>query len=165
MAIIFKTLRSSTPGKIPTTAELDEGVIFINTADGRVFIKQVDGQDESIVELTRKRASAKIIAQAAETINPNHYESYRIDAAQQATSTLTFPALDPEDCAEITLTVIGQPTLTINGVTKVDRYSYDSLETQSERFLKAFDTLGTNFTIYTFIWSGSTWIGYKKVEG
>ena len=46
--IILK--RSSTPAKIPTTAQLELGEIAINTYDGRIFIKKDDGTP-AVVEI------------------------------------------------------------------------------------------------------------------
>ena len=47
-SIILK--RSSTPAKVPTTAQLALGEIAINTYDGRIFIKKDDGTP-SVVEI------------------------------------------------------------------------------------------------------------------
>lgn len=52
MAQTVKLRRSATPGAIPTTAQLELGEIAINTADGKIYIKQDVSGVESIVEFS-----------------------------------------------------------------------------------------------------------------
>ena len=51
MASKIKLLRSSVPGKKPTAAQFDEGQIALNTADGKIFMKQADG---TVREVTKQ---------------------------------------------------------------------------------------------------------------
>lgn len=50
MSTAIKLRRSATPGKVPTTAQLDLGEVAINTYDGKIFIKKDDGA-EAVVEI------------------------------------------------------------------------------------------------------------------
>lgn len=52
MANLMKMKRSSVPGKVPTTADLDLGEIAINTYDGKVYMKKNVSGVETIVLLT-----------------------------------------------------------------------------------------------------------------
>lgn len=51
MSTLIKLRRSAVPGRVPTTAQLELGEIAINTADGKIYIKQYDvgSNTESIV--------------------------------------------------------------------------------------------------------------------
>ena len=49
MAQLVQLKRSSTPGNVPSTGQLDEGEIAINTGDGRVFIKKDDDSIQHLV--------------------------------------------------------------------------------------------------------------------
>lgn len=51
---LIKLKRSAVQGKIPTTEQLDLGELAINTYDGRIFLKQQQGLQESIVEFVGK---------------------------------------------------------------------------------------------------------------
>lgn len=42
MSTLIKLRRSAVPGRVPTTAQLELGELAINTADGKIFIKQYD---------------------------------------------------------------------------------------------------------------------------
>ena len=52
MSTLIKLKRSAVAGKIPTTANLELGELAINTADGKLYIKQETGGVESIVEFS-----------------------------------------------------------------------------------------------------------------
>ena len=52
MSTLIKLKRSAVAGKIPTTANLELGELAINTADGKIYIKQETGGVESIVEFS-----------------------------------------------------------------------------------------------------------------
>lgn len=54
MSTLIKLKRSAVPGRVPTTAQLELGEIAINTADGKIYIKQYDAgsNTESIVEFS-----------------------------------------------------------------------------------------------------------------
>jgi len=52
MANIIKIKRSSVPGKIPLTTDLDLGELAINTYDGKVYIKKDVSGTESIIEIS-----------------------------------------------------------------------------------------------------------------
>lgn len=52
MANLMKMKRSSVPGKVPTTADLDLGEIAINTYDGKVYMKKNVSGVETVVLLT-----------------------------------------------------------------------------------------------------------------
>lgn len=52
MANLMKMKRSSVPGKVPTTTDLDLGEIAINTYDGKVYMKKNVSGVETIVLLT-----------------------------------------------------------------------------------------------------------------
>ena len=52
MSTLIKLRRSAVAGRVPTTAQLELGELAINTADGKIFIKQDVGGTESIVEFS-----------------------------------------------------------------------------------------------------------------
>ena len=54
MSTLIKLRRSAVAGRIPTTAQLSLGELAINTADGKIYIKQYDAgaNTESIVEFS-----------------------------------------------------------------------------------------------------------------
>ena len=52
MSTTIKLRRSAVAGRIPTTAQLALGELAINTADGKIYIKQETGGVESIVEFS-----------------------------------------------------------------------------------------------------------------
>lgn len=51
---LIKLKRSAVQGKIPTTEKLSLGELAINTYDGRMYLKQQQGAEESIVEFVGK---------------------------------------------------------------------------------------------------------------
>lgn len=51
MANTIKHIRSAVPGKVPTTTDLQLGVLGLNTYDGKVFLKKSVSGVESIVEV------------------------------------------------------------------------------------------------------------------
>ena len=54
MSTLIKLRRSAVPGRVPTTAQLELGEIAINTADGKIYIKQYSAgsNTSSIVEFS-----------------------------------------------------------------------------------------------------------------
>ena len=52
MSTLIKLKRSAVAGRIPTTSNLELGELAINTADGKLYIKQETGGVESIVEFS-----------------------------------------------------------------------------------------------------------------
>ena len=52
MSTLIKLRRSAVPGRVPTTAQLELGELAINTADGKIYIKQDVSGVESIVEFS-----------------------------------------------------------------------------------------------------------------
>ena len=54
MSTIIKLRRSAVPGSVPTIAQLELGEIAINTADGKIYIKQYDAgsNTSNIVEFS-----------------------------------------------------------------------------------------------------------------
>ena len=54
MSTTIKLRRSAVPGRVPTTAQLELGEVAINTADGKIYIKQYDAVSNtaSIVEFS-----------------------------------------------------------------------------------------------------------------
>jgi len=52
MSTLIKLKRSAVAGRVPTTAQLDLGELAINTADGKIYIKQDINGIESIVEFS-----------------------------------------------------------------------------------------------------------------
>jgi hypothetical protein len=52
MSTLIKLKRSAVAGRIPTTSNLELGELAINTADGKIYIKQDFGGVESIVEFS-----------------------------------------------------------------------------------------------------------------
>jgi hypothetical protein len=54
MSTLIKLRRSAVPGRVPTTAQLELGEVAINTADGKIFIKQYDAvsNTSSVVEFS-----------------------------------------------------------------------------------------------------------------
>ena len=52
MSTLIKLRRSAVAGRVPTTAQLALGELAINTADGKIYIKQDVGGTESIVEFS-----------------------------------------------------------------------------------------------------------------
>lgn len=51
MANVIKHIRSAVPGKVPTTSDLQLGVLGVNTYDGKLFLKKSVSGTESIVEI------------------------------------------------------------------------------------------------------------------
>ena len=52
MSTLIKLKRSAVQGRVPTTSNLELGELAINTADGKIYIKQDVGGTESIVEFS-----------------------------------------------------------------------------------------------------------------
>ena len=52
MSTLIKLRRSAVAGRVPTTAQLELGELAINTADGKIYIKQDASGVESIVEFS-----------------------------------------------------------------------------------------------------------------
>ena len=52
MSTLIKLKRSAVAGRVPTTSNLELGELAINTADGKIYIKQEVGGTESIVEFS-----------------------------------------------------------------------------------------------------------------
>ena len=52
MSTLIKLKRSAVAGRIPTTSNLELGELAINTADGKIYIKQETSGVESIVEFS-----------------------------------------------------------------------------------------------------------------
>ena len=52
MSTTIKLRRSAVAGRVPTTSQLELGELAINTADGKIYIKQETGGVESIVEFS-----------------------------------------------------------------------------------------------------------------
>ena len=52
MSTLIKLRRSAVAGRVPTTSQLELGELAINTADGKIYIKQDVGGTESIVEFS-----------------------------------------------------------------------------------------------------------------
>ena len=52
MSTLIKLKRSAVAGRVPTTAQLELGELAINTADGKIYIKQDVSGTESIVEFS-----------------------------------------------------------------------------------------------------------------
>ena len=54
MSTTIKLRRSSVPGRVPTTSQLELGEIAINTADGKLYFKKYDSvaNTESIVDVS-----------------------------------------------------------------------------------------------------------------
>ena len=46
-----QVLRSAVPGKVPTTSQLDSGVVAINTYDGKMYFKKTQGATNTVVEV------------------------------------------------------------------------------------------------------------------
>jgi len=46
-----QVLRSAVPSKVPTTSQLDSGVVAINTYDGKMYFKKTQGAVETVVEV------------------------------------------------------------------------------------------------------------------
>ena len=53
MANIVKVKRSSVPGKVPTTTDIDLGELAINSYDGKLYLKKNVSGTESIVDVTQ----------------------------------------------------------------------------------------------------------------
>ena len=54
MSTSIKLRRSSVPGRIPTTENLDFGELAINTHDGKIYLKQEQASIQSIIEFAGK---------------------------------------------------------------------------------------------------------------
>ena len=54
MSTTIKLRRSSVPGRVPTTSQLELGEIAINTADGKLYFKRYDpvANTESIIDVS-----------------------------------------------------------------------------------------------------------------
>lgn len=46
-----QVLRSAVPGKVPSTSQLDPGVVAINTYDGKMYFKKTQGATSTVVEV------------------------------------------------------------------------------------------------------------------
>ena len=103
----YRHKRSSVPGKVPTTGQLDFGMIGINTADGKLFFKSQDsaGAPEVINELS----SGTTVADATITLSAGDgiITGGSFTTNQAAVDTITFTMGTPS-----TLT-----SSTTNGVT------------------------------------------------
>lgn len=58
---LIKLRRSSVPGKVPTTEQLELGEIAINTHDGRMYIKTEQDAQQAIVEFTNNVPVTNVI--------------------------------------------------------------------------------------------------------
>ena len=79
MAVNIKLKRSSVPGNIPTTAQLELGEIALNTYDGKAFFKIQTGTSQSIVEIA---STGSTVASA----------SYALYAASAGTALFAYTA-------------------------------------------------------------------------
>ena len=79
MAVNIKLKRSSVPGNIPTTAQLELGEIALNTYDGKAFFKIQTGTSQSIVEIA---STGSTVASA----------SYALYAASAGTASFAYTA-------------------------------------------------------------------------
>ena len=65
MSTTIKLRRSSIPGRIPSTSQLDLGELAINTADGKIYFKKYDAaaNTESIIDISSNLDAAAILAE------------------------------------------------------------------------------------------------------
>ena len=57
MAQVIKVKQSSVAGKVPTTAQLQQGELALNTTDGKLYFKKNVSGSESIVTVSASTAS------------------------------------------------------------------------------------------------------------
>lgn len=69
MANLMKMKRSSVPGKVPATTDLDLGEIAINTYDGKAYIKKNVSGAESVVPLGGGAGTGDVTGPASSTDN------------------------------------------------------------------------------------------------
>ena len=79
MAVNIKLKRSSVPGNIPTTAQLELGEIALNTYDGKAYFKKQVGALQTIVEIA---STGSTVASA----------SYALYAASAGTASFAYTA-------------------------------------------------------------------------
>lgn len=165
MSIKVKLLRSTTPGKVPTVTELSDGQLFLNVHDGKAFFKRTVGAVESIQEigegvtqLTDRKEVVNIV-DATVTIDTTQGSVYRINVMDAPTCTLTFQSGTVGVAADITLYVVGDPAISLVGVTMSDRMA------GTEKVDGGSSSLGVNFSVFRFLWTGYEWFAYKDLMG
>lgn len=163
MSVSIKLLRSVTPGKVPTVAELGDGQLFLNMHDGKAFFKKnvlgvesIHEVGEGVTQITANKTITKIEDVTA-VIDPSVCSIYRISVIDAPTCAITFSGGVVGVASEATLYVIGEPALSFDGVFLTDRM------VGTEKVDGGSTTLGVNFTVFKFLWTGYEWIAYKDV--
>lgn len=93
MSTTIKHIRSSVSGRTPTTSQLPLGVLAINTADGKVFIKKDVSGTETIVDIGTQTAAEILTAIKTVDGTGSGLDADKVDGLQ-ATSFLRSDALD-----------------------------------------------------------------------
>jgi len=134
MSTLIKLKRSAVPGRVPTTAQLELGEIAINTADGKIYIKQYDAgsNTSSIVEFSADPSDLLDLLKGVDGAN----SGLDADLLDGLDST-QFLRSDEDDTFNGNLTITGD--LTVSGNT-----TYVNTETilLSDNII----TLNANFT-------------------
>ena len=109
MSTLIKLRRSAVAGRIPTTAQLELGELAINTADGKIFIKQDVGGTQSIVEFSADPQDLLDLIKTVDGANSG------LDADLfDGLDSLQFLRSDEDDIFDGSLTITGNLTVTGN---------------------------------------------------
>ena len=112
MSTLIKLRRSAVAGRIPTTAQLELGELAINTADGKIFIKQNVSGTESIVEFS---ADPNDLLALIKTVDGS---GSGLDAdLLDGLDSLQFLRSDEDDTFDGSLTITGNLTVSGNTTT------------------------------------------------
>jgi len=110
MSTLIKLRRSAVAGRVPTTAQLELGELAINTADGKIFIKQDINGTESIVEFSADPNDLLALIKGVDGANSGLDADFLdgLDSTQ-------FLRSDEDDTFDGSLVITGD--LTVNGNT------------------------------------------------
>ena len=107
MSTTIKLKRSSVPGRVPTTSQLELGEIAINTADGKLYFKKYDSvaNTESIIDVSADLDAAAILSLLSGVDGANSGLDDDLLDGQDGTYYLDFT----------NFTNLPDPTITVNG--------------------------------------------------
>lgn len=112
MSTLIKLKRSAVPGRVPTTTQLELGELAINTADGKIYIKQYDAgsNTSSVVEFSANPSDLLDLLAGVDGANSGLDSDFLdgLDSTQ-------FLRSDEDDTFDGNLTVTGN--LTVSGNT------------------------------------------------
>ena len=111
MSTLIKLRRSAVAGRVPTTAQLELGELAINTADGKIFIKQDNNGVESIVEFSANPADLLTLIKTVDG-SGSGLDADLLDGLDS----LQFLRSDEDDTFDGNLTITGDLTVSGNTV-------------------------------------------------